>query len=363
MASALALGGCLAESEVGAGDPDEGVGQAASAVTSEGGRGYLPAKGSFTCDFGLVGDYPPDRIAPDIERDRMIMSDNRGLLQKHLPIALDFTSFTEEGAPNLLSGGRYLFKSYEDAKNYHEFVAEDYVLDGVQFLSRPVFFNAECYDFKVVGAYEFKEIDTSQVLVRTERFALPSPVGSSIGALYHAWPEILAEAGDADMASVTLSYNADEALVSLVYTIDRIVPYDPTTPDFASLGYLQSLTPLGHVLADAGMGRTFDRSEWVFTIWHPFVAGDHGVPADWPQSPPFALPSCGDGVCEVSRGETNASCPSDCTPRCGDGRCETEDGESNVSCSGDCDQNNQDHHPEHEGGGRDHGGGCGHASP
>ena len=294
---------------------------------------YVDAKGAFTCDLTLVGNYPQTQVPPDLERDRMVMTRQPGLLIKYLPLAFDPTG-TTEGQPNLLSGGRYLFKNANKAASYHNFVANVFTLDGVQFLDRDIFLDSECHDYAVVNAYELTPLHDTHVLVRTERFTMTG--AKPVKKLKSLWPQIEQEAGDRGMAAVWLIYNESESIASVVYLHDRIVPYDPTTPDFASLGYLAGAPPLGHLIEELGWERTFDRTHWILTIWHPFVDGDHGEPSDWPNSPPFAAPSCGDGVCEVSRGEAATSCATDCPAHCGNGNCQPNQGENDHNCPGDC---------------------------
>jgi hypothetical protein len=276
-------------------------------------------------------------VAPDLERDRMLMSAQPGIQQKHIPIRLDFTHFTN-GFPDLLSGGRYLIDTWKDARRYERFVEQEYSLDGVQFFERPRFFDPECHAFKVIAAYDFSDIHSTQVIMRTERFQMPE---DSAGLLKQKWAAIHAEAGQRGFASVWLLYSPLTHIASLVYYHDRIVPGDPNVPDFASLGFVEGSPPLGHHIEDLGWQRTFDRTSWVLTIWSPFVPGDHGEASDWPHSPPFALPGCGDGVCEPSRGESSATCAADCVASCGNAVCEPALGESYVQCPGDCDPNNE----------------------
>ncbi len=317
-------------------DDEASVGEASSAI-EVGGIGKINAQGAFTCDFSLLGDaFGPADIAPALERDRMIMSDFAdGMFHKHLPLALDF-AHTTNGQPDIFSGGRYLFKEASQARDYRKFVTEEFELDGVQFLDRPYFYGAECYDWKVVGARNFSELPT-QVLVRVERFELSGPY--AIAKVKSTWPAIREAAENAGMASVWLLYNDHEDLASVVYTHDRIVPYDPTTPDFASLGFLAGAPPLGAELEAEGFTRIFDRTHWVLTIWLPFEKGDQGEPSLWPHSPPFGLPFCGDAVCEVSRGESAASCAADCVASCGNGNCQPWKGENDLNCPGDCSEN------------------------
>lgn len=131
---------------------------------------------------------------------------------------------------------------------------------------------------------------------------------------------------------IWLLYNEQEQLATVVYYADRVVPPDPFVPDFASLGMLASMPPLGDVFADQPWIKTFDRTHWTLTTWFPFVLGDHGEPSLWPNSPPFPEPYPGDGVCEVSRGENGDNSP-DCPATCGDGV--AQEGEDTVNCPGD----------------------------
>src|SRR5215216_5122525 len=50
--------------------------------------GNIQARGSFTCDFTIPGDYPLD-VAPVIERDRMYMAARPGLQRKQIPLRFD----------------------------------------------------------------------------------------------------------------------------------------------------------------------------------------------------------------------------------------------------------------------------------
>lgn len=287
--------------------------------------GKVRAKGAFTADFGLPGSLPLNMVPPLIERDRMYMAARRGMQNKYLPLRIDFAT------GNLLSGGRYLFDTERDAEQYKDWVENDFILDGMHFFDRPIFIDPDYHAWRVINAHHLDEIDT-RVIVRTERWSVSNH--NQVATLNHKWDEILAEARTRGLTSVWLLYNRDERLVQLVYFANRIVPQDPTTPDFASLAALEFAPALGHHFDGQAWTKTFDRTQWVLTIWFPFVTGDNGEPSLWPHSPPFPEPYCGDGVCEVSRGESNATCPGDCPRRAGNGRCDR--GENSSNCPGDC---------------------------
>ncbi len=300
-----------------------------SAHLVEGVPGHrIRARGSFSCDFALaLGDAPLSQVPAVIERDRMYMASHPGIVHKHLPISIDFATGT------VYSGGRYLFDTREHAAAYRHFVTETFVLDGVQFLDRPLFVDPFCTDWDVIGAHDLTPIETTHYVMRTERFTVPAE--NQRGFLQRRWHGILREAADRGLAGVWLLYNREERLAQIVYHANRVGPADPTQPDVPSLEALASQPPLGAELAELdGWTRVFDRTHWVFTIWYPYEPGDTGIPSLWPNSPPFPAPFCGDAVCEVSRGEDGSSCSDDCPVDCGDAVCDP--GEDTHNCPGDC---------------------------
>jgi hypothetical protein len=284
----------------------------------------IKARGAFTCDFTIPAGYPLD-IAPVIERDRMYMAERPGMQRKQIPIRFDQMG-------NVLSGGRYLFDTRRDAAKYKLWVENDFALDGTLFFDRPYFLSPDCHAWGVVGAHNFKDVP-QQVVVRTERWSVPQ--ANQKQTLKQRWPLILADADQRGLTGVWLLYNKEEGIAQLVYFADRIAAPDPNVPDFASLGALESASALGNIFASQqGWTKTFDRTQWVLTVWFPFDSGDHGAPSLWPNSPPLPEPYPGDGVCEVSRGENQTNAPGDCGPTCGNGVCDAD--ETTHNCPGDC---------------------------
>lgn len=286
--------------------------------------GNIQARGSFTCDFTIPFD-PDLNVAPIIERDRMFMAARPGMQRKQIPMSFDASN-------NLLSGGRYLFNTRLQAERYKDWVQNDFALDGIQFFDRPYFLNPDCHAWRVIGAHNFKDLQYQTVL-RTERFSVPH--ASQMHKLKQRWPQIMVAAAQRGLTGAWLLYNKEEQLVQIVYFADRVSPPDPYVPDVEGLSKLASTTPLGAIFdGQSGWTKTFDRTQWVLTVWFPFVLGDHGLPSLWPNSPPLPIAFEGDGVCEVSRGETNANAPTDCGLKCGNGVCNA--GEDNKKCPGDC---------------------------
>jgi hypothetical protein len=238
--------------------------------------------GAFTCDFGLAGTLSLGQAVPILERDRLYMSARPGFLHKHVPLSVDLAT------GNVFAGGRYLFDSVEHAEEYKFWVQNDFILDGVEFFNRPYFLNPECHAWSVIGAQDFGDIHTRQVVVRTERWMTPEQDQRVV--LEAHWQGIRTEAQQRGLTSIWLLHNEQERLVSLVSFADRVGPPDPSQPDFASLFALADARSLGHPFDAAGWGKRFDRTQWVFTIWFPFETGDTGEPSVWPNSPPFPRP-------------------------------------------------------------------------
>jgi hypothetical protein len=290
--------------------------------------GDISAQGAFTCELTLPASVTvsyPEPIAAALERDRIIMAREPGLLRKHIPLSFD------PATGNLLAGGRYLFDTEQHAQQYKAFV-EGYTLNGIKFLERPEFIEQDCHAWSVIGARDFTDVHTTHVILRTERWQVPP--SNQRHWLEGQWASIRSEAQARGLTGAWLLYNYHERLVTLVYFADRLVPQDPSTPDFVSLAALETAPPLGAVLESASYAKVFDRTQWSWTIWFPVLAGDRGEPSRWPNSPPLPEPYSGDGVCEVSRGETHANSPTDCGSTCGDTICQP--GETTQSCPGDC---------------------------
>jgi hypothetical protein len=313
---AMALVGCSA-------DPGPQVAEESAALSN----GDLLQQGAFTCDLTVGPELIPAQAPSEIDRDRMLMS-HPGMRQKMLPIAFGPDS-------TLLMGGRYLFDTEKQAKDYADFVLHRYVLNGVQFVDRDYFKDHDCRAWRAVGAHDFADFRAHQVVMRTERWEVPDK-GAGEPLLRQRWRQLRDAAEARGLTSVWLLYNKEDSKVALVYHADRIAPNDPEVPDFASLAALAGAPPLGALFDDQGWTKEFDRTHWVFTIWQPFVLGDLGAPSLFPYSPPFPGLSCGDGLCTPSHGETGASCPVDCPPHCGDAECQPAESETVHNCPSDC---------------------------
>jgi hypothetical protein len=301
----------------------------------------IPALGAFSCDFSLDFTQVTEPLGGALERDRVLMQrfaaeftwpNDPGMFQKHIPLL-------QTSPTTALAGGRYLFQGRVQAAEYEQFVTEDFMYpDGVQFLDRPEFADAECRDWTVLGARRFTPLDTHTAL-RTERFDTGrTNLGQEVKlarALRDRLPALAAEAEARGYGELHLLHNLDDHKVQLVYFHPRVLPVDPTQPDVAAFGALVGAPVLDDALeSDLSLTRVFDLTHFVLHVWLFYVTGDSGDAALWPNSPPFPEPLCGDAVCVPSRGEDGMSCAADCVATCGDAECDA--GESISSCPSDC---------------------------
>lgn len=277
------------------------------------------AGGAMSCDFNLPPTMNPLTIAPIIERDRMYMAARPGMQLKHIPFNPSVLGM------GIQTGGRYLFETAEQAAAYLDWVRNDFVLDGVHFFDRPEFLAPVCRSWVVVGAEELTPSGATHYFMRTERYQ--APTHHTKQRVIDRWQQIRDEAASRGLSGVRLNYNHDERLIEIIHLADRALF------DLVGLG---SLPTLGLPLVEDQCTQTFDRTQFVLTVWYPFVLGDRGPPAPFPNSPPLPAPLCSDGVCEVSRGESRASCFLDCPVNCGDAVCQPAQGENTKKCPGDC---------------------------
>lgn len=121
--------------------------------------GRIDARGAFLGDFQIVGNLPADEVPAAIEGDRVYFVARPGFYRKLIPLR-----FEENGA--LFSGGRYLFKTFDQAIDFGRWFQDEFRLDGKLFVERPWIKDFTRLPFHVIGAHDFKDVHDSQVVVR-----------------------------------------------------------------------------------------------------------------------------------------------------------------------------------------------------
>ena len=256
----------------------------------------------------------------------MYMAARPGLLHKHIPISFDPSTramyFPVDGIcliPPRTPASIGIGSSTATCST------------ACMFLKRPYFLSPECHAWTVIGAHDFADIHSSQIVLRTERWSLRN-ARQPARVLKQRFDAFLTAAQARGLTSVWLLYDEEEALASLVYFAGRARP-ERSPP----AGLCQPGRPCRRTSA-----RRHLRRPGLETDLRPYPMGpDHLVPVCPGRSRRARLMAeyaailsafPDDGVCEVSRGESSANSP-ECMPQCGDGIAQT--GETSMNCPGD----------------------------
>ena len=246
--------------------------------------GSVEMRGCFTGEFGLGDELPIDEAPYVIERDRINEGKLPGFNRKLLPMMAD-----ADGS-NRTAGGYYLLETFEQAKYMYEWYqdpVDGFVLDGIPMMQRKYFLNPVAHFWQVIGAHDFKSIDTRQKIVRFQRWTCEQ--GDIESKLVALWPSIRDQAESAGLSSTWLLMNPEqEESIGLVMAADASANYDGSAPDFAAVESLSRVTSPGQCLEDKNWARlNFDRSSLIYSIWFPYATGANNRPTLWPNSPPF----------------------------------------------------------------------------
>ena len=148
---------------------------------------------------------------------------------------------------------------------------------------RPDFTEISTRIYRVIGAHDFKDIHSAQIVYRTEIWN--SDDKGLEDKLLKLWPALRDRAESENKSSLWLLHNAEAGEVALVTVIDRTGPYSKSDLDYATLDRAQSTPSYGEEWKWAK--KTFDRSHWVYAVWFPNNNHVSDKSPLWPNSPPL----------------------------------------------------------------------------
>ena len=251
-------------------------------------RGYptgpIDAKGAFTSEIDLPPIIKPGELNTLAEVDRPYMADQAGMRHKYLPLRHDPAT----GA--ISTGGRYLFRGYEDATKYRDFL-EAKVIPGEQttFWKHPFFFNTVRFAWCVTGAYDLGPITTHD-LNRFERYSVPDAKFEA--RLPELFPAFLEAARKLDLAHVSLLFQPEHNLVGVITAAPResreARSFERIRHSTDALALRGSVSEMR--LTALGARKIFDRTSLTLAVWLPLSEQAGGAPAIWPNSPPIPVP-------------------------------------------------------------------------
>jgi hypothetical protein len=251
-------------------------------------RGYptgpIDAKGAFTSEIDLPPTIKPGPLNTVAEADRPHLVDQPGMRHKYLPLRYD------PATEAISSGGRYLFRGYEDAARYRDFLeAKVFPSEKTTFWKRPFFFNTVRFAWCVTGAHDLAPITTHD-LSRFERYSVPDAKFEA--RLPELFPAFLEAARRLDLAHVSLMFQPGHNLVGVLTAAAR---EGRQAPSFETVRLsTDALALRGSVsearLTELGARKIFDRTSLNLAVWLPLSEQAGGAPAIWPNSPPIPVP-------------------------------------------------------------------------
>src|SRR5215469_14633676 len=221
-------------------------------------RGYptgpIDAKGAFTSEIDLPLTIKSGPLNTVAEVDRPHLVDQPGMRHKYLPLRRDPAT----GA--ISTGGRYLFRSYEDATKYRDFL-EAKVFPGEQttFWKRLFFFSTVRFAWRVAGAHDLAPITTHD-LSRFERYSVSDAKFEA--RLPELFPAFLEAARRLDLAHVSLMFQPEHDLVGVLTAAAR---EGGQAPSFETVRLSTDALALRGSVSDArlterGARKIFDRT-------------------------------------------------------------------------------------------------------
>ncbi|MCL6238492.1 MULTISPECIES: hypothetical protein [Acinetobacter] len=247
--------------------------------------GPIQAEAAFTSDFPVASEIKMHDLVNMQEIERRSMDVRPGMRHKYMPLGFDRFS----GA--LWTGGRYLFDTWENVKDYERFTSEELEFEpNVKFWSRPFFLNVQRYIWRVAGAHDFKPLATSHHVVRFERFSTQHDQLDQL--LKEVWPTLREQAQALGLSSAWLMFNQDEKQVSIVTVAAKVDTGNAAEDSIKALAKLESMSSLSELLpSELKLTPLFDRTNPILAQWLPLSRVAGGEPSAHPMSPPLAAPT------------------------------------------------------------------------
>lgn len=189
---------------------------------------------------------------------------------KYLPFLHD------EVTGKLLSGGAYLFDTYENATEYLRWISEDYEVGeigaGVNFTKQPMFEGFHAMAYHVLGAHIYLPIG-EHAIVKTVKWKQCQRAMVSVAEVY---PQLIASAEKTGAASFWLLHDSGTDMMAVEMAYPRVGGSDPEGA-LESLKAARTSTEVEDMIsAKVGTRPVFDRTSVLLTLWLPKseAAGD-----------------------------------------------------------------------------------------
>lgn len=241
--------------------------------------GPIPMEAAFTSDFPLAAGVGVQEIVDKQEVERRVMDVRPGMYAKYMPSRID-AGAAAGSAGTHFTGGRYLFETWDDVLDYERFTSEELEFEpGVKFWSRSFFLDVERFVWRVAGAHNFLPLEEHHVS-RFERFRYAYEGDAGV-VVQRAWASLRDEAEARGLGAVWLLHQPEQRLIG----IHSVASRDASAA-------LEAQVSLGSLLPGSlAVGRYFDRTSRILSLWLPKSRLAGGVPSAYPMSPPLPLPT------------------------------------------------------------------------
>ena len=246
--------------------------------------GLIDAKGAFTSEIDLPPILKPGALNSLAEADRPHLVNQPGMRHKYLPLRHDPAT----GA--ISSGGRYLFRGYEDATKFRDFLeAKVFSSEQTTFWKRPFFISTVRFAWRVTGAHDLAPITTHD-LNRFERYSVADAKFEA--RLPELFPAFLEAARWLDLAHLSLMFQPEHNLVGV---LTAAAPEGRQAPSFETVRLSTDALALRGSVSEArltqlGALKIFDRTSLNLAVWLPLSEQAGGASAIWPNSPLIPMP-------------------------------------------------------------------------
>lgn len=227
--------------------------------------GEISAKGATTADITIAGPGVPLHALMDRQyEDSQTMDKRPGMYIKYLPYRYD------EVTGKLLTGGSYLFDTWDNAKAYARWTTEDFRVGDPEtpFWQQPMFEATTRFFWKVIGAHNFAPIGEHAV-GRLQRWKCHSTAGVE-KTLQDIYPAIRSAAEAQGAASVWLLYSPEEETIGLQLAFKKVKDEVDDNAVKQALDNVAGKPSLGSILStNLELRLIHDRCSVFLTLWLP----------------------------------------------------------------------------------------------
>lgn len=240
--------------------------------------GVIHAAGACTTEIHIEARVSIQDVWNDQYHGSQVMGKRPGMYLKYLPARF------HEVSGDLLTGGAYLFRTFEEAKDYENWTTNDFEVGEPKttFWNQPLFKSVNLWVWRVIGAHNFTPVD-GHAIGRFQRWTYDIKDAESI--LQQHYP-VLKDAAESRGAESFWLLHCPE---SKMFAVQLSFP-KPQGDDFDSIqqGVLSvaEQSSIGDVFPDVLKAEiVLDRTSPYLALWLPLEGSDEGVNVKSPAFP------------------------------------------------------------------------------